>query len=294
MSHNTAPTTQALVELDGVSFRYSGSPPKAPPALDGVSLAVYPGDHIGVVGPNGGGKTTLVKLMLGLFRPSNGRVTLCGKTAQWSRHLPEVGYIGNPSRNDGESGLPLDLHVGMLLDSHRALFSRAGFAYPHAEALAARLDLDQPEWRCKRVHELSDGWRQRVLAYLALAKQPKLLIADEATAGLDPPHRKAVLDTIRHALGVTDMAVLWVTHDHNELFGLHLQKVIRVERGHLEPVRLTGWHCEFSVDRGQSQQLHLTADALFEVFSELALDPKTLSVQLNMVRHREVREEVGS
>jgi ABC-type multidrug transport system ATPase subunit len=293
MNHNAAPLAQPLLSLEGVSFRYPGSPTKTLPALEGVSLDIHPGDRVGVVGPNGGGKTTLVKLILGLFRPTSGLVTLCGRSARWSRHLPEVGYIGNPSRNDGESGLPLDLSVGTLLDSHQALFSRSGFDYPHASVLAARLDLDKPEWRRKCVHELSDGWRQRVLAYLALAKQPKLLIADEATAGLDPPHRKALLDTIGHALGTTDMAVMWVTHDHNELLALRLRKVIRVERGHSEQVRLTGWHCEFTVDLGQSQRLHLTVDALFELFSELALDPKTQNVQLNMVRHRAEQEEVG-
>lgn len=276
--------TGPLLAIKGVSFHYPGSSADSPPALQDVNLAIYPGERIGAVGPNGGGKTTLVKLILGLFQPNIGSIVLCGSTARWSRHIPEVGYIGNPSRNDGESGLPLDLTVCQLLDAHEALFRRSNMAYPHATTLAARLDLDKREWRQKSISALSDGWRQRVLSYLALVKQPKLLIADEATAGLDPPHRRAVLDTIEHSLAATKMAVLWVTHDHNELLALHLRKIIQVERGRLEQLHVNSWKCEISVNDEESQLLNLTPDAVFKLFSELALNNQTCRIQLNMRR----------
>jgi zinc transport system ATP-binding protein len=281
------------VDFASETARYPGSSASSLPALQDVSLNVYPGDRIGAVGPNGGGKTTLVKLILGLFRPTSGTVTLCGRAARWSRHVPEVGYIGNPSRNDGESGLPLDLTVSQLLDCHQALFHRSGLAYPHAALLSARLDLDKPEWRRKGICELSDGWRQRVLAYLALVKQPRLLIADEATAGLDPPHRRAVLDTIDHALKTTDLAVLWVTHDHNELLALRLHKVMQVERGRLSHLHIDGWQCDVSVDGAPSQRLQLMPDALFKLLSELALSPQTRSVRLNLARSQRDQTEVS-
>ncbi len=277
-------TTEPLLALKGVSFRYPGTATDSPPAVRDATLEIFPGDRVGVVGPNGGGKTTLVKLVLGLFRPTAGSVRLCGSVARWSSHIPAVGYIGNPSRNDGESGLPLDLTVEQLLDSHEALFTRSGSPYPQGHTLAARLDLDKPEWRAKRVSELSDGWRQRVLAYLALVKQPALLIADEATAGLDPPHRKAVLETIGSTLAATNMAVMWVTHDHNELLTLQLRKVIQVARGSLEALRVSGWNCEISVDGGDPRRLVLTPDALFKLFSELALNPQTQTIQMTMDR----------
>ncbi len=291
MSVNLKSSARPLLTIEGVSFRYPGCAANTPPALQDVDLEIHPGDRLGVIGPNGGGKTTLVKLILGLFRPTAGAVSLCGAPARWSRHVPEVGYIGNPSRNDGESGLPLDMTVSDLLDSHRELFRRSNRPYPHEQALAGRLDLDKPEWRSKHVYELSDGWRQRVLAYLALAKQPQLLIADEATAGLDPAHRRAVLDTIAHFLAASNMAVMWVTHDHNELLLLELRRIIQVERGRLDSTRVSGWRCEVSVDGGADQRLNLTPDALFKLFSELALDPGTRNIRLNMDRHQDSEME---
>jgi ABC-type multidrug transport system ATPase subunit len=291
MSATSDNITGPLLAMKSVSFHYPGSPADSPPALQDVNLAIYPGERIGAVGPNGGGKTTLVKLILGLFRPNVGSIVLCGSTARWSRHIPDVGYIGNPSRNDGESGLPLDLTVSQLLNAHEALFRRSKMDYPHATTLAARLDLDKQEWRRKSIYALSDGWRQRILAYLALVKQPKLLIADEATAGLDPPHRRAVLDTIEHSLAASKMAVLWVTHDHNELLALQLRKIIQIERGRLEQMHVSSWKCEISVNSGKFQLLNLMPDALFRLFSELALNDQTLSIQLNMDRHH-VSEEV--
>ena len=275
---------ESLLSFRGVSFRYPGTPAGTPPAIDGVDLELRPGDRVGVVGPNGGGKTTLVKLALGLFRPGQGEVRINGDVARWSSHVPRVGYIGNPSRNDGESGLPLDLTLGRLLDAHAALFGDDGYDRERAAELARRLDLDKPQWRAKPIAALSDGWRQRALAYLALAKGPALLIADEATAGLDPPHRRAVLAVIADTLASTDMAVLWVTHDHNELFALSLSRVYQVTLGRIEPVSLAGWRCEVAVDGGEPGGLDLTPDAVFKLVGELLTNPDCREVRLAMSR----------
>src|SRR5581483_8296245 len=111
---------------------------------------------------------------------------------------------------DGESGLPPDLPVGRLLALHERLFRHAGRPIPHAVEIAGLLGLDHTDCQGKRVRELSEGWRTRLLTYLALAKGPRLLVADEATAGLDPTHREAVLDAVVR-LAAGGMAVLWVT-----------------------------------------------------------------------------------
>jgi zinc transport system ATP-binding protein len=233
----TKPTEASppLVMLDNVTFRYPSSASGSQPALDAVSVVVQRGDRFGIIGPNGGGKTTLVRLLLGIITLQSGTARVFGVRPRWTTHCPDIGYIGNPSRNEGESGLPADLTVKSLLASHRSLFVGSGRRYPHADTLAAAFQLDQDEWQNKRISDLTDGWRQRVLCFLALAKEPALLVADEATSGLDTDHRGPFLKLVRHLLDTTEMAVLWITHDYSELDDLNLRP-LRLERGQLSAV----------------------------------------------------------
>lgn len=275
-----------LAHLAGVTVRYGGV--EARPALDGVDLEVRAGDRMGLFGPNGGGKTTLVKAMLGLVRPQRGTVELMGLPVRWGRHYPDVGYIGNPSRTEGDSGLPPDLTVETLLGAQRALYLGAGLAYPEGEALAKRLDLHLPSWRSKRVGELSDGWRQRVMFLLALAKRPRLLVADEAMAALDLEHRWPLLDAVREMADRTGMAVVWVTHAPLEIDRLRL-RTLCVNDGRLTAaeVATTTWSCTVETNGdGSGPACDMATWAVHDVLSDLAADPRTTRIALQLKRRK--------
>ena len=152
--------------------------------------------------------------------------------------------------------------------------------------LANKLELDKPEWLGKRIDQLSDGWRQRVLFYLALVKQPQLLVADEATVGLDSEHRKTLLDLVRKMIDATNMAVVWVTHSYYELFHLKL-RALRVERGKLAAVVTDEWECEVTMDGdGDTRFLNLTPDGIIDLFGNLASDEHLREICIKMNRRK--------
>ncbi len=269
-----------LLEFDQVSFAYGAGQPRV---LDGLDWRVAAGDRLGVIGANGEGKTTLVKLALGWARPGRGRVRLLGGPARWEAHYPRLGYIGHPSRNDGESGLPGDLPVGRLLDAYHALFRAAGQPLPGAEPLAARLGVDDPVLRRRVVRELSEGWRQRLLAYLALAKGPDLLLADEPTAGLDPEVCDLLLEAVRERADSSGMAVVWVTHRHDELALLGSQ-VWRMRGGRLHEAGGAAWEARLTVDGRPQACPSVRADGLVRRLAHVLGDGRVRYISLEANR----------
>jgi ABC-type multidrug transport system ATPase subunit len=258
-----------VLDLQQCRFRYAAT---GDWVLDGVDLTIHPGERVGLVGPNGGGKTTLIKLLHGLLRPLAGTVSLLGHTPKWSRHEPELGYIGHPSRNDGESGLPLDLRIGLLLDTFDGLHAAAGRLHPDAAGLQRELGL--AVLRDRRGSALSDGERLRVQAYLALAKQPRLLVADEATSNLDPEVRRLLLHLVAERTGPGKAALLWVSHRYEELTRLGVDSICRLASGQLSRPAVDGWRCRFRCDEEHREFHYLPPGELLEMLARhLAEDP---------------------
>jgi ABC-type multidrug transport system ATPase subunit len=270
----------ALLEFERVSFRYTAAGPRV---IEDLDWTVAPGDRLGIIGANGEGKTTLIKLALGWVAACQGRVRLLGRPARWQEHYPRLGYIGHPSRNDGESGLPGDLPVGRLLDTYEALFAAAGREVSGARSLAAQLGVDDPALRSRPVRELSEGWRQRLLAYLALAKGPNLLLADEPTAGLDPEVCDLLLETVRERADTSGMALVWVTHRHDELALLGSQ-VWKMSGGRLHAAGTGSWDVRLAVG-GRKQELSgVRSDGLVRRLAQVLGDGRVSEVRLEARR----------
>lgn len=194
---------EAVVELNGIVRRYGTHN-----AVDGVSLAIAPGERVALLGHNGAGKTTLMKLMLGLGRPHAGSVRVLGedlagsaatRTRRWVGFLPE-----NIAFDGAMSGLELMRFYARLkrrpVKECDALLERVGLS------TVAR----------QRVQTYSKGMRQRLGLAQALLGDPRLLLLDEPTTGLDPYLRLSFFRLL-HELSTAGTAVLLSSHALTEL-----------------------------------------------------------------------------
>jgi zinc transport system ATP-binding protein len=198
----------AAVELEGVSFAYRGGPP----VLEDVTLAVLPGEFVGIAGPNGGGKTTLLRLALGLERPATGVVRLFGSRAGARGSRPRVGYVSQ--RAQLASATPVTVHE--VVEAGR-LAVRGPFGPLRAAdraVVATSIERVGLESRASApLRTLSGGMQQRAFIARALASEPALLALDEPTTGVDAESQEslaALLAELRTDLGVT---ILYVSHE---------------------------------------------------------------------------------
>lgn len=216
-----ASASAPAVLLDGVRASYDGRL-----ALEDVSFEVPEGTFCALVGPNGAGKSTCLRLVLGLVRPDAGRVEVFGGPPG-SDPRP-VGYV--PQRVVIPRGFPIS-----VLDV--ALMGRTGILGPgrrpgapdRAEALRALERVGLADLARRRFQDLSGGQQQRVLIARALCGEPRLLLLDEPTAGLDTSARArfyALVCDLQHAQGLT---LLCATHDLDAV-GEHADALILLDR----------------------------------------------------------------
>lgn len=201
------PSSFPVVELSHVSFGY---PPAGLDArvLDDVSLRIEPDDLLGIIGPNGGGKTTLLKIILGLIRPQKGDVRVLGEPPSRTRHL--VGYVPQHARID--ESVPASVLDVVL--TGRLSHSRWGWRYRRRDDEAAMAALEQTstaDLAHRQFGDLSGGQRQRVLIARALVSDARLLLLDEPTAGVDT-HMEASLFELLETLNER-LPVVMVSHD---------------------------------------------------------------------------------
>lgn len=215
-------TLEAVVQIEHVFFGYP--PPGSEPVLEDVSLSIGPHDFLGIIGPNGGGKTTLLKIILGLLAPQRGTVRVLGRAPAEVR--PRIGYVPQHARID--PGVPASVLDVVL--TGRLARSAWGFHYArqHTEAALAALAQTQMESMARRtLATLSGGQRQRVLIARALASDAELLLLDEPTAGVDP-HMEQGLTDLLHRLNQR-LPIVIVSHDVS-FVSTHLQRIACLNR----------------------------------------------------------------
>jgi len=199
----SATTSQPVVLLKDVAFSYGGAP-----VLDNVNLRILTGDFLWVVGPNGGGKTTLIRIILGLLRPQAGIVRVFGEEP--ARGRLRIGYMPQQVKMDLQfPATVMDL----------TLMGRLGHSSSHGRysstdrqaAINALESVDLVSLSSRRLSDLSGGELRRLLIARALACTPDLLILDEPTANLDKSTEHEMFDLLEKLN--EHITIVMVSHD---------------------------------------------------------------------------------
>ncbi len=193
----------SIIHLDQVSFSYNGSP-----VIANASLHIAEKEFVWIVGPNGGGKSTLLKLLVGLLKPNSGVVSVFGETPEKVRS--RIGYLPqNPSLDLSFPATVLD--IALMGRLHPAgPFGRYG-ARDKEAAMQALGTVGLAQRSKERFSQLSGGQLRRLLIARSLAAEPKLLLLDEPTANLDQASEEE-LRNLLYRLS-SEITMLMVSHD---------------------------------------------------------------------------------
>lgn len=176
--------------------------------LEAINLSVHEGDYIGIIGPNGGGKTTLFKVILGLIPPQKGEVEILGQPVKKGRQY--IGYVPQIMQFDTAFPITVADVVRMGRLGKRQLLQH----YGKRDEMVVERSLDQVgllKWRDRALSELSGGQKQRVYIARALATEPKILLLDEPTANLDQNVSISLYELL-HQLNEF-VTILMISHD---------------------------------------------------------------------------------
>jgi zinc transport system ATP-binding protein len=191
-----------VISLNGVDFSYNGEL-----VLKDVDLEIHEREMIGIIGPNGGGKTTLLRIILGLLKPRRGEVLVFGQPPARSSH--RLGYVPQHMLYDNRFPVSVLDVVLMGLTGKSSLGPFARATVRKAEEALASVNLS--DYRNNPFAELSGGQRQRVLIARALASSPDMLLFDEPTANVDTTAGEKLYEILEQLN--SRMTILIVSHD---------------------------------------------------------------------------------
>jgi len=200
--------TKNIIELQNISFTYGQER-----VLNNLSLNIHLGDYLGIIGPNGGGKTTLLKIMLGLLPNFEGQVKLFGKDLKDFPDWYKIGYVPQKATN-------FDLNFPATIEETVAMgrYGRRGlFKLPTNEdnrvvtSVIAEVDLTSE--KDQLIGNLSGGQQQRVFIARALASEPEVIILDEPTVSVDPETQDKFYKLLRDLNDHHNLTLVLVSHD---------------------------------------------------------------------------------
>jgi len=197
-----------IFDVENLSFSARGQK-----ILSQISFQIFNGDYIAIIGPNGGGKTTLIRMLLGLEKPTSGSIKIFGKDKKEFKKWDKIGYV--PQRASlVDANFPatvLDI-VKMGRTAKRSFFSKMTQEDKDAvEDAIKKMDIEN--LKNKMVGTLSGGQRQRVMIARALASKPEILILDEPNTGVDMVSQKRFYGLLSKLNKEENMTILFITHD---------------------------------------------------------------------------------
>ena len=208
-----------LINIEDLWVRYDGVT-----VLEDVSLTVEVGDFLGIIGPNGGGKTTLLKAILGLVSPSRGRVLVMGQPPE--RACRRIGYV--PQHNLFDRDFPVNVRDVVLMGRLGVKGAFKGYDRQDRElALEALETVGMLSSRNQQIGKLSGGEQQRVFIARALVGSPRLLLLDEPTASVDSASQTEFYELLENLKN--DMAIVMVSHDISAI-SVYVDKIACLNR----------------------------------------------------------------
>jgi zinc transport system ATP-binding protein len=178
------------------------------PALEDVTLSIFQHDFLGIIGPNGGGKSTLLKVLLGLVKPDSGSVSVFGKTPEQARS--RIGYVSQRPAFD------LDFPASVLDVVTMGRYGKAGLVHHYSREDRAAVEkalvrVGMEGCRDKQIGRLSGGQQQRIFVARALVAAPELLLLDEPTASIDPTMQTEFYELLAELK--RGLTIVMVSHD---------------------------------------------------------------------------------
>jgi zinc transport system ATP-binding protein len=204
---HTVTHSQTIIELTDVCFSYNTDD-----VIKNVSLEIHKGDYVGIIGPNGGGKSTLLKLMLGLLTPKSGNVQLFGQDIRSFHAWPKIGYV--PQRTHFDTNFPITVEEVVMMGR----YGKIGlFTMPTKEdkekVEKALSEVEMLPFRKRQISDLSGGQQQRVFIARALATEPEVIFLDEPTVGVDVKTQKQFYSLLRKLNRELDLTLVLVSHE---------------------------------------------------------------------------------
>lgn len=207
----TTDTTAAAPALEcaGVGFAYPGSPA---PVLENITFRVERGERLGILGPNGGGKSTLLRLALGLLRGNTGTIRVLGMTPEEARRRGVVGYV--PQRLEAELGMPMSVRELVTLGAAWRVPPWRGVPTEAAQRVEEMLMLvGAREFSDRPAGKLSGGQLQRAMIARALAAGAQMLVLDEPMVGIDAAGQRVFADLLARIHTQLGLTMIIVSHD---------------------------------------------------------------------------------
>ena len=193
------------IKLDNVSVSFDGTQ-----VLKDISVTLDQGEFLGIIGPNGGGKTTLLKVLLGLLPPDKGEVSIFGKNPSKAGHY--LGYV--PQYSNFDVQFPINVWDVVLMGRVGELGWKPFFSKKDKKIANKALKMvEMEDYKERQISKLSGGQQQRVLIARALTTQPKILLLDEPTASVDEKVRSGIYELLKKLNENKNMTIILVTHD---------------------------------------------------------------------------------
>lgn len=192
--------------------------------LKNISLEIYEGDFVAITGPNGGGKSTFIKLLLGILEPTNGNIKL------FENSKYQIGYVPQQASNiDIAFPATVDEIIKTAFANKNSLFKT--ITKEEKLNISSLMDLFEiSNLKSKLITELSGGQKQRVMIVRALANNPKLLILDEPDIGLDKKSQKQFINSLKEINEKNRTTILFITH-HLEEIDEFITKKFNINQG---------------------------------------------------------------
>jgi len=198
----------AIISMKNISYAYEQKK-----VLDGINFELEKGTFMGLVGPNGGGKTTLIKLILGSLKPDEGEIYLFNEPIEKFKQQSKIGFIPQKS-NSFNKGFPATVYevVSTGLTAKVGYFKF--FNKKHKNKILEAIEqVGLEDYAYQNIGNLSGGQQQRVFIARSLVNDPELLILDEPTVGIDAEHMKRFYQLLHRLNTDNHLTLLLVTHD---------------------------------------------------------------------------------